>query len=177
VVEKEYEPSSRLNFDTTFAIVSPLAFNDSLGDTLPDNELYGVLGRRSQKDLPIRAIHVRIIVSSSEMMQTRRLKTEVSAILNNIINLYEKNPDSYVIGNRCGELCSLIGSWLQTSSARPPNSYKSLGSAILGHVLDKAGLPEEGEKARRLAQTREGDESLLNCLLACPLITMFDTAD
>jgi hypothetical protein len=153
VVEKEYEPSSRLNFDTTFAIVSPLAFNDSLGDTLPDNELYGVLGRRSQKDLPIRAIHVRIIVSSSE------------------------NPDSYVIGNRCGELCSLIGSWLQTSSARPPNSYKSLGSAILGHVLDKAGLPEEGEKARRLAQTREGDESLLNCLLACPLITMFDTAD
>ena len=167
--------SQDLPFDQTYAIESKIVFNNSLGDTLPRNELFTIIAQSSAgtEDLGIRARHLKTVIQSSELPQTRRLKEEVSKVLRKygLYNPAKFDSDKIVFSNHCAVLAMRIARFLAASWTRPYTSYKSLATSIVVTKLKEVeGLRSLSDHIRETEQPNDNDVSAVMCFQQCPFL-------
>jgi ribosomal protein L37AE/L43A len=144
VVEETPSLSKNLPFDETYAWVSHLAFNKSLGDTLPANRVWQVLQHNGKRDLPVRA-QAAAKMAYSDPPPIRRL-LETGSRLMKSLGLDADTSRNHILADSYGRLLRKLGALIQVGGFTVNGS--GIARAALYQCLLKFGFQLEAEKLR-----------------------------
>jgi len=159
--EQEYgEGYERFVHQDGPAPVCNLSFGKSLGDTLPQKELYKVLGKapEGKKDLPIRTRQIQTIIKYYEHPKVRKLLEYGSKISKEHGLLQD-----HVFADTYGRKLRDLGAFLAASNKRV-GSYRRFSNTVFYLTLKKFD-PDKAEKIKADLSLREKDLEFVSNLL------------
>jgi len=146
VLEQEADMVHTLPFDETYALTSNMSFGRSLGNTLPNHQLYKVIAkaRTGTQDLPIRSTQIQVISNAVDPPLVKNMLEYGSKMLKGLG--FDRDTDEcHMFADQYGRLLRKLAGFIQVSRA-DVQPYL-VARAALCYLL--RGNPKKAEEASR----------------------------